>query len=140
MRGLNDGNDGGSDGLVSLVDANALLSHERTSRAKVAQVKRSIAASGLRKPLLVDYESFTVLDGHHRLRALRELGASRAPVFFVDYSHDAVRVRGRRKRVRVSKKRVVQRAERGFLFPSKTTKHELAFSVPRVEASLKDLL
>jgi len=126
--------------LVSIVDANALLCHERVSKKKLAKVKKSIARCGVvRKPLLVDYASFTVLDGHHRLHALRALGARRAPVFFVDYAHEAVRLKPRRKRIRVSKKRVVQRAERGFLFPSKTTRHELAFSVPRIEASLKDL-
>ena len=125
--------------LISLVDANALLCHERVSKKKLAAVKKSIRENGLRKPLLVDYASFTVLDGHHRLHALRELGARLAPVFFVDYSHEAVTLKPRRKRIRVSKKRVVQNAERGILFPSKTTRHELAFSVPAIETSLNDL-
>ena len=126
--------------LISFVDADALLCHERVSRKKLAKVKKSIKRFGLRTPLLVDYSSFTVLDGHHRLHALRELGARLAPVFFVDYSHEAVRLKPRRRRIRVSKKRVVQSAERGFLFPSKTTRHELSFGVPVIEASLKDLL
>jgi ParB-like chromosome segregation protein Spo0J len=126
---------------IAFADVDALQSHERVSRKKFCVVKESISSCGVvREPLLVDASSFTVLDGHHRLGALRALGARRAPVFFVDYSHESVRVRARRKRVRVSKKRVLKRASRGDLFPSKTTKHELAFSVPRIETNLKDLL
>jgi ParB-like chromosome segregation protein Spo0J len=119
----------------------ALRCHERVSRKRVARLKRDIRARGVREPLLVDYASFVVLDGHHRLHALHELGARRAPVFFVDYSHPVVRVRGRRKRVRVSKKLVVARARRGKLFPPKTTRHEFAarVRVPRAKIALKKL-
>ncbi len=47
---------------------------------------RSISRSGaLLRPLVVEARSLVVLDGSHRLRALRALGASLAPVALVGY-------------------------------------------------------
>jgi len=39
----------------------------------------------IRRPLVVDAATMTLLDGAHRLEALRRLGASLAPVIAVDY-------------------------------------------------------
>jgi len=50
-------------------------------------VMEDIRKSGVvRRPLIVDASTLTLLDGAHRLEALRRLGASLAPVIAVDYS------------------------------------------------------
>jgi hypothetical protein len=47
----------------------------------------NIRRSGvIRRPLVVDASTMTLLDGAHRLEALRRLGASLAPVIAVDYT------------------------------------------------------
>jgi len=43
------------------------------------------AAGAVYKPIIVDAETLTVVDGHHRLAALKLIGARRAPVLLVDY-------------------------------------------------------
>ncbi len=115
-------------GLVfekNLVRVDALRSHERTRRRRVTAVKRGIALSrSVLQPLVVDAASFVVLDGHHRLQALRELGCRLAPVRFVDYASESVKVKPRRKRVAVSKELVLGKALAGETFPCKTTRHE----------------
>jgi len=47
----------------------------------------NIRRSGvIRRPLVVDASTMTLLDGAHRLEALRRLGASLVPVIAVDYT------------------------------------------------------
>lgn len=81
-----------------------------------------------------------MLDGHHRLEALRMLGCQYAPAVLVDYSHESVKLAPRRKKISVSKKKVVARAARGKPFPRKTTRHTLEFKLPKINAKIKELL
>ena len=108
-----------------VVGTSLLTPHEDVDRTHLDLVEADIARSGYVKfPLVVDVRTFIVLDGHHRLEALKELGIRYAPVFFVDYAESYVDVYPFRKDIRVSKTSVVVRAlvERS-LYPPKTTKH-----------------
>jgi hypothetical protein len=61
--------------------------HELFLEDHVREVMEDIRKSGIiRRPLVVDATTMTLLDGAHRLEALRRLGASFAPVITVDYS------------------------------------------------------
>jgi hypothetical protein len=109
----------------SIVLLDDLRPHEQTSSYKVETLARDIRENGLRKPLLIDARSFTILDGHHRAKALARNGCRFAKAFIVDYESKSVRILPRRKHVRVSKTLVVKRALSGKLFPRKTTRHVL---------------
>ena len=64
----------------------------------MACLVRQIEAEGeISRPIIVDKRSFMVLDGHHRLAALKRLGAIRVPAYLVDYQNPGVRVYLRRK-------------------------------------------
>jgi hypothetical protein len=59
----------------------------------VAVVERELAGEGVqRDPIVVDSASSVVLDGMHRLAALRVLGAELAVCALVDYRSDAVSI------------------------------------------------
>jgi len=61
--------------------------HELFLEDHVREVMEDIRKSGaIRRPLVIDAATMTLLDGTHRLEALRRLGASLAPVIAVDYS------------------------------------------------------
>ena len=61
--------------------------HELFLEDHVREVMEDIRKSGaIRRPLVIDAATMTLLDGTHRLEALRRLGASLAPVITVDYS------------------------------------------------------
>ncbi|MFH0973699.1 MAG: ParB N-terminal domain-containing protein [Candidatus Micrarchaeota archaeon] len=123
------------------VRVEALRSHEKTSAARLRAVKRSVKRFGVvSRPIIVDARFFVVLDGHHRLAALRELGCRFAPVQFVDYASAAVRVRSRRRGVRVSKRVVMRRALAGREFACKTTRHEHPLKKTPRSAALRALL
>ena len=65
--------------------------HELFLEDHVREVMDDIRESGvIRRPLVVDAATMTLLDGAHRLEALRRLGASLAPVIAVDYSQVGV--------------------------------------------------
>jgi len=66
-----------------------LKPHERFIETRVRQLLNSIRRVGyLMKPLIVDSRTYTVIDGAHRLEALRRLKATRAPVAMVDYLNE----------------------------------------------------
>lgn len=103
-------------------------SHERTLSRRVATLVRQIKEEGsVRRPIIVDKRSLIVLDGHHRVAALRQLGAARVPVYLVDYLGSDVRVYLRRKHLsmQILKKAVLYCGLMGEAFPIKTTRHLL---------------
>src|SRR2546427_7227657 len=46
----------------------------------------------LRRPVLVADGELVILDGHHRVEAIRALGARRIPAYLIDYFSDIVRL------------------------------------------------
>ncbi|MFN3805062.1 MAG: NTP transferase domain-containing protein [Pyrobaculum sp.] len=87
-----------------VVETNGLLPHEQTL---------GLAELDVISPVAVDVWTCTVLDGHHRLEALRRAGAP-APVLPLDY---------RVVDVNLGKLEVMWRAAAGLPYPPKSTWH-----------------
>lgn len=112
--------------IITYVDINKLIQHERVCRARLIVVYKQINEDGvIRRPVIVDKTTNVILDGHHRVQALRDLGAKRVPVVYVNYSQDCVRVYLRRKELLMNmiKRSVIEMALSHKPFPSKTTRH-----------------
>ncbi len=125
---------------VCLVPVQLLREHESTFDRKVREVRTSLRSCGvLRRPIVVDLRTMVVLDGHHRLNAVRSLGLRRIPVLLVDYESEDVEVFPRRDEIVVSKSRVIRAAVNGRTYPPKTTRHELSFDVEPVDVSIEKL-
>ncbi len=76
-----------------VVDISMLFPHEDVDRGIVELIIDDIVENGVVKyPVVVDVRTFIILDGHHRVEALKELGYDYVPVFFVDYAKDYVDV------------------------------------------------
>lgn len=76
---------------VGLVDLQLLKLHEETLNASLTSLVEDIKGSGVVKhPVIVDRESLTVLDGMHRVQALRRIGCVRALTCNVDYQSQDV--------------------------------------------------
>jgi hypothetical protein len=113
---------------IVMVDLRKLVGHERVDRGRLMAVRTQLCTQrALRRPIIVDRGSHVILDGHHRVSALRTLGAKRIPVQYVQYQSKAVRVYFRRRHLlmRLIKQCVLENARRGNVFPSKTTRHLL---------------
>ncbi len=108
---------------VDLHPVAALRPHEKTHAAHRRALKRQLVKNRYVTPIVADRHSKTVLDGHHRLHAARELGLIRIPVVFLDYGDGAIRVETWRPGKPVAKQDVLDRAQQGLLFAAKTTRH-----------------
>jgi len=111
------------------VEIDLLRGHEKTQSDHLDKLSHEIRMDGfLRRPIVVDLRTKVILDGHHRVAALRSLGCSKTPVYFVDYSSPLIEVRPWREGERVTKETVLNAGLRGPKLPPKTTKHVVKMS------------
>lgn len=128
---------------ICVVDIQKLIAHERINRTRVTILRSQIRACGtVNKPIVVDKNSGVILDGHHRVRALKTLGAVKAPVLYVHYKDAGVRVYLRRKELLMDmiKQLVIARAVSRKPFPVKTTRHIIRSGRSRRRIKLGDLM
>ncbi len=113
-----------------LIDPYLLKSHEKINPLRALWVLVKITIDGeFTTPILIDVNSGTILDGHHRRWAAKILGFKRIPCWSVDYLQDeTVSVFPRRFGVLVNKSEIVRRAAAGNVYPHKTTRHK--YTVP----------
>ena len=98
--------------------------------------------SAYTKPLLVDRETGTILDGHHRYHVGLRIGLSRLPVIKVDYlSDDSIEldIWPASKLESLTKQEVIEMALSESVFPPKTSRHRFSDRLPPIAVSL-DLL
>ena len=127
---------------VRLIEIDRLKIHEAICSKRVGVLVEQIVKDGfLRNPVVVDCKTLVLLDGHHRLAALRKLGLKKIPAFLIDYQSDQVRVYLRKKELITDlvKEAVIQKALSGKAFPHKTTRHFLKHRPRNVNVRLESL-
>jgi hypothetical protein len=78
---------------IAILDIDALLLHEEAIPELLEQLIASIKDDGcLNHPIIVDSESLLVLDGVHRVAALRNLKCKWVPACLVDYKNPAIQI------------------------------------------------
>ena len=128
---------------MQLIAINKVKSHERTFGRRVECLVKDIKTEGsIKQPIIVDKHSLMVLDGHHRVAALRRLGAARVPAYLLDYQDPRIRVYLRRKylTMKMIKQAVLYCGLTGTLFPVKTTRHLIHDRPGMQKVSLSKLL
>ena len=109
---------------VCLVDLIALREHEEIRPEYLEQLKDEILSDGILKmPIAVDKMTYIILDGHHRLHALKRIGCKRIPVILFDYQSPEIEVLPHREGETVTKEMIIQTALAGKRMPPKTSKH-----------------
>lgn len=118
-----------------------LRPHEMIREQRVLEVLNSLVSMGAQlRPILVDCKTGVILDGHHRVEALKRIGALYAAAIVVDYDDPCIRVESWRPRIRVTKDIVRKAGLTGRLLPPKTSRHRPCFEVPEVKVELEALL
>ncbi len=118
---------GQTNGIYSfaLIDSAALVPHEQVEQERLLLLAQEIARDGaLYCPVMVDRSSLVILDGHHRVNALRLLGCRLTPVYLVDYRHPSITVDQWRDDIRVDKETVVEAGLSGHPYPPRVSKHQ----------------
>jgi hypothetical protein len=74
---------------LELLPISELKSHEDIEAPRFKMLLSDIVSRKLvLKPIIVESKKFIVIDGHHRLAALKALGVKHVPAYVVDYHHD----------------------------------------------------
>lgn len=78
---------------IALIEMERLLLHEETIPEMLDSLTRNIREDDvLRAPVIVDRETLVVLDGMHRVKALRSLGCRFTCACLVDYKNPEIKV------------------------------------------------
>jgi hypothetical protein len=134
---------------IRIVEISLLRGHERLNSQRLDNLKAEIKSDGiLKRPIAVDMNTNVVLDGHHRIGALRLLGCFKVPVLFVDYQSPKIGVKTAENGEECPKQKIIEAALKGEPLPPKSTWHYVTFSKEivhiskiqeRVDVPLKDL-
>jgi len=101
-----------------------LKEHEEIRPDYLEELKNEILSDGILKmPIAVDKNTGIILDGHHRLHALKRIGCTKIPVVLVDYQSSNIKVVGWREGESITKEIIIDTALAGRRMPSKTSKH-----------------
>jgi hypothetical protein len=120
---------------VCFIDLVALKEHEEIRPEYLEQLKDEILSDGILKmPIAVDKTTYIILDGHHRLHALKKIGCKRIPVILFDYQSPEIEVVPHRDGETITKEMVIQTALAGKRMPPKTSKHMII-----IEGELKHI-
>jgi L-serine kinase (ADP) len=125
----------------ALLPIASLKGHERIDEGNLAELIGHLRRSQvLSDPIWVARGSSVILNGHHRVEALRRLGAERVAAWVLDYESDLIHLERWHSGPPIAKSEVVRRAEEGRPFPPKTTRHRLLLDLPARPTPLAELL
>ncbi|MBC8224242.1 ParB N-terminal domain-containing protein [Candidatus Bathyarchaeota archaeon] len=109
---------------LTLIHIDKLNGHEEVDPFHLQSLMAEIESDGfLRMPIVVDRHTNTIIDGHHRRYALKQLNCKRIPVIFINYDSCEVVAAAWRYGEEVTKDSVLNAALSGRRLPPKTTKH-----------------
>ena len=109
---------------VVFFEIEALREHEEIRPDYLEELKNEILLDGILKmPICIDKKTCIILDGHHRLQALKRLGCKKIPCVLVDYQSPDIRVIAWREGEQITKKKIIEIALSEKRMPSKTSKH-----------------
>ncbi len=131
------------DARFEVLEIRRLRGHEQIRRALLKELTERIQRDGyIKRPILVADRHFVILDGHHRVEALRALGCNRIPAYVVDYFSTIVNLGTWPDAVvaTVTKDEVIRRGLRDDRFPPKTTRHTVRVELEDRPTDLEDLV
>jgi hypothetical protein len=109
---------------IFLIDLDELREHEQIRPEYLEELKNEILSDGILKmPIAVDRTTYIILDGHHRLHALRRIGCKRIPCILFDYQSAEIEVLPHREGETITKEMIIETALTGRRMPPKTSKH-----------------
>ncbi len=124
-----------------LVPIEDLREHEQIEPHRVDELVDDIQRTKVvADPIWVAAGSCVILNGHHRVAALRRLGARRVPAWVMEYYSPDVKLDRWGEGPPIPKEEVERRAADGELFPPKTTRHSVVVGLDERTTPLGDLM
>ncbi|MEM2094306.1 MAG: ParB N-terminal domain-containing protein [Candidatus Bathyarchaeia archaeon] len=114
---------------MRVVSIEELRGHEDIDPAHLEALTTQIEADGiLKKPIVADDCTRVILDGHHRVAALKKLGCRKVYVCFVDYASSRIVVEPGKSGKAMNKEVVLRAGLSGKLLPPKSSRHMVRLS------------
>lgn len=133
---------------IRIVSISDLKSHENTDSIRLKSLKDEIFSDGiLKRPIVIDEKTKVIIDGHHRVEALRLLGCTKIPACCVDYTCDKIGLKSNLD-MEITKDKVIEAALNNCPFNPKSTWHyiklgnsirHISFIQKRVDMPLETL-
>ncbi len=124
---------------ITLIETARLKPTEQVEAARVDALMRELAGDGCQRlPILVERESFAILDGHHRYRAAQALGLARIAAVVIAYEDPRLTLASWTAQT-FSHDDVLTAARSGALLPQKSTRHILNPAMPEIAVPLQEL-
>jgi len=126
--------------VFRILPLDLLKGHEEHEPEKVDELVQELLRDGeLINPIWVARGSWVILNGHHRVEAIRKLGLKRIPAWIFDYEGEHVDLGRWSPGPPIEKAEVVRRAHQGPPFPPKTTRHHVRVELPPHRVPLSEL-
>lgn len=126
--------------MVFLVPIDWLKPHEEILSKNAEKLhEMTLRWGGYTKPLLIDSNSGSILDGHHRYQVALNLGLLRVPALLFDYLvDDSIQVEAwpTSGKSHLNKQEIVDMALSDDLFSPKTSRHIVNCEVPPIMVPL----
>ncbi|OGR51043.1 MAG: hypothetical protein A3I11_08110 [Elusimicrobia bacterium RIFCSPLOWO2_02_FULL_39_32] len=127
---------------VHLLPIEIFKPHEEVQSERVLKIKKEILDSEkILQPLWIEKGNFVVLNGHHRLSALKELNCFQVPCFLFNYFSDEIQVQvcSGSSLTEIDKHSIIQAALTGNLYPPRSSFHILNIKLRPNPTPLTDL-
>ena len=125
---------------LRLLDLRIILETEEHDYDDMCNLAESITNLGFWiVPIVVEYSTFAIMDGHHRFNAAKKLGLKRIPCILMDYKRSGVTLLSWRPEINISVKDIFLMISEGKKYPYKTTRHIFNPSIDEIKIPL-DLL
>jgi len=109
---------------VRLIPIKKLKPHEKIRPTHSRYLQQKIKRDGIfTHPIVIDRATLAILDGHHRVAALKRLGLQKIPAVLINYKNIEVNLRHHRLPSALVKKMILLCVKDGKLLPHKTTRH-----------------
>lgn len=109
---------------VSLFPTSLLIPHEEFIQTHLEEVKSGVIVDGLwTRPIIVDYFTGIILDGHHRHQLTIQEELKFVPAVLVNYSSPEIVIHNGDKEGTIDYRLVLNSVDRGMLLPKKFTRH-----------------
>lgn len=109
---------------LALVRVSKIIETEEHIPERVVWLLDKIQSEGVwRVPLVLDKQSYGIMDGHHRFNVALKLGLRNVPAIMISYNDSRVKVESWRDDFVVNKQVVMEYITQKKKFPHKTTRH-----------------
>jgi ParB-like chromosome segregation protein Spo0J len=120
---------------VELIELDKLQPHEEVDFEHLRKLKEEIRSDGVLKfAITVSKNGKIIIDGHHRVAALKELGCTKIPAIFVDYSSPDIEVQSWKDYIQLTKEEIIKAGMGSKKLPPKTSRH-----IIRIGSALKHI-